>query len=186
MSHISNLSFQHRPDRKIHWIQIKRCRRSHLLTSKSWKWSLHQSWVIIEVWVVLNFVERLNFEMLFYLFKSWNQNIISVEVCVDLNPPFHESERWLPRFGDCSPYHKWKRILSAVDCSHGLINDCWRFCVQSVILIINRSFNFEEFLIRKTISYSAVPVFKPLRRIFALSSIFCFWTGVMYCLFLIL
>ena len=93
--------------------------------------------------------ERTIFEMFFRLFKSRNQNIINVQVCVDLNPMSNENQRWLSRFGDCSPHHEWKRLLLAVDCSHGLINDCWRFYVHSVVLIGGRSFNCEKIFTRK-------------------------------------
>ena len=85
----------------------------------------------------------------FYPFKRWNQNIINVEVCVDLYLLFHENQRRLPRVSDCSPHHEWKRLLSVVDCSHGLTNDCWNFFLHSVILIVNRNINCDEFSIRK-------------------------------------
>ena len=110
--------------------------------------------------------------MFFHLFKCWNQSIINVEVCVDLNFLFHKNHRWLPRFGDCSPHHEWKRLLSAVDCSYRIINDCWRFCVYSVILVVNRSFNCEEFFIIKNYFLLCHPAFKSLRIMFALSRFF--------------
>ena len=75
--------------------------------------------------------EKLTFEAFLHLFKRLNQTIINVEVCVDLNHLFHKNQRWLPRIGDIYPYHEWKQLLSAVDCSQGLINDCWRFCYLS-------------------------------------------------------
>ena len=88
----------------------------------------------------------------FHLFIKWNQNIINVEVCVHLNPLLHENLRWLPRFGDHRRHHEWKRFLSAVDCSHGLINTWWRFCVHCNLFLAEasmvKSFSSEK----KTIS----------------------------------
>ena len=52
---------------------------------------------------------------------------------------------------------------------------------HSVILIVNRSFNREEFFIRKNYFSLSVSAFKSQRRIF----FFCFRTGVR-CLFLII
>ena len=36
---------------------------------------------------------------------------------------------------------EWNRLLSAVDCSHRLINDCLRFFKHFVILIVNKISN---------------------------------------------
>ena len=66
-----------------------------------------------------------------------------------LNPLFNKNRSWLPRFGDCIPLHEWKRLLLTVDCSHGLVNDCWRFCIHYVIMIFNRRFNCENFFTKK-------------------------------------
>ena len=94
-----------------------------------------------------------------------------------LNPLFNKNQRWLLGFGETK--NEWKQLLWAVYCFHGLINDCWIFYVHSVSLIVNINFNCEDFFIRnKTISHSAVPAFKSLGKIFALTSLFCFWTGL--------
>ena len=87
--------------------------------------------------------------MFFHYFKTKNQNFINFEVCDDLNPLFNKNQRWFPRFGDCSPHHEWKRLLSSVGCSHGLINNCWIHGIHSFNLIVNINFNCEEFFIKK-------------------------------------
>ena len=56
--------------------------------------------------------KRLILEIFFLLFKSWILNIINVEIRANLNPLFHDNQRWLPRFEDLSPHYEWKRILS--------------------------------------------------------------------------
>ena len=119
-----DICFQHRPNWKIHRIQIRQCRSPHLLTPKSLKMTfvpVLSFYLGVGRCSILLEGEKLTFEILFYLFKSWNLNIINVKVCLYLNTLFHKNQMWLPRFGDCSPHHEWKHILRTL-----CYSDCWQ------------------------------------------------------------
>ena len=144
----TDLRFQQKTHRKIFGTQIRQCRRPQLLTPESLKMTLAQ--VVSFYWGVgwcsiLLEGESLISEVFLHLFKCLNKNIVNVAMCVDLNPMFHENQRRLPRFGDCSPHHEGTRLFLVKICSHRVINVCWRFCVSSVVLIVNSCFNCEEF-----------------------------------------
>ena len=124
---LDELCLQQTLYRKIRGIQIRRCRRPRLLTPESWKMTLTpvlsfsggMGWCSI-----LLEVKRLIFEVFLHHLKCWNKNIVNVAICVNLNPLFHEYRGQPPRFGDCSPNHEGRRLLSAENCSHRLINVC--------------------------------------------------------------
>ena len=74
-------------------------------------------------------------------FKCWKQNIFNVAIFVDFNPLLHKSQCWLPIFVDCSPHHEGPQLVLAENCSHGVINVCWTFGINSVVLIVDSCFN---------------------------------------------
>ena len=85
--------------------------------------------------------------------------IITVNVYVHLEPLFFENQSWFLRFVDCSP-HLLKLIVSVVDCSHWLINDCWSFVYTLSFWLLTETSIVKSFSSVKAISCSDVPAFK--------------------------
>ena len=105
----------------------------------------------------------------------------NVEICVDLNPILYENRGDFRDLVTAVDREKKHGFLSAVNCSHGVINVCWRFCVSYVILIVYSRFKCEEFLIKKkTVSRSAVSVVSsPKKKCWSLKYFGQVW-GIIY------
>ena len=113
--------------------------------------------------------KRLFFKVFINLFKCWNQNIINVKICVDINPCSTKTKGDFQNFETAAAHHKGKRLLSAINCSHVVINVCWKFWVLSDCYHSLQLWNV--FHQKKTISRSVVSVFNSQRRIFSLLNI---------------
>ena len=173
MSYKRDLCFQHRPHQKSIVFKSGDAGCHISLLQISWKMMFAP---VLSFYCSVGWCsnllegEKIIFEMFFHLFKSWNQNISYVEVCGDLNS-VPRKLKGTSRFGDCSPDHEWKQLMSVVDCSHWLINDCWKFCVHFSFWLLTEASIMKSFSL-KMISRSAVPAFKCLRRIFVLCQVF--------------
>ena len=143
--------FQQSPHRKMHWIQIRRCRRPHLLTPESWQITfapvLSFSWGVAWCSILLKGETLIFGSVLHLILKIRSQNIfIKLYLCSTKTRSYFQDLETAVYTMRKKPY------LSAVNCSHGVINDCYRVCVHSIVLIANSRFDCEKSFIRKKLS----------------------------------
>ena len=109
------------------------------------KWHWHQTWIFS--WGVRWYILLEGEVIYFFISSNVRIKVVNVAICVDFNPLFHKNQRLLPKFKDFSPHHEETQLLLAENCSHKVINVCWRICVNYVVLIVKNHFSCEKFFI---------------------------------------
>ena len=87
-------------------------------------------------------------EVFLHLSVSWDQNIFSVAIGVDLDAliPKIKSDFHV---GDCGPNHERGRFLTSINSSRRIRDIMWTFCQHFVVLTVEFCFNSEDFFVRK-------------------------------------
>ena len=149
-------------------------------TVLSFSWSVGWCYILLEV-------ERLIVGVFFHLFKCWNQNILNIDICVDLNPLLHKTQRRLQDLKTAAHTMRLKdfcRQYTVLLESSMSTESQWKFCVHFVVMTHDSCFNCEEFFFRKIyllLVWASLQFFK--KNICSFKSLVLF-EAVRYCLFL--